>query len=148
MKYLLFYLPSENLQKQNSGVCVINDDSYFIKYKFTKFNIHFLLNSIVAKSMLLTAIAIAALIAISSFSQTNAQCCLASFRILHVCKGIPNELPLVIRNQWGAIGGSEYWAQQNKDGQPREEQAKKCQSEFCADGSHADGWYCCVGECW
>lgn len=95
------------------------------------------------KSVLFSAIAVAVLVAISSFGQTDAQCCLMSFSILHVCKGIPNELPLVFKNQWNAIGGDSYWAPQD----PRSEQAKKCRSDFCADGSTADGWYCCVGEC-
>lgn len=99
------------------------------------------------KSVLFIAVAVTVLAVFSSFSQTNAQCCLAAFTISHVCKGIPNELPLVIRNQWNAIGGDKYWARQNKAGELREEQAKKCMSDFCADGSHAEGYYCCVGEC-
>lgn len=99
------------------------------------------------KFLQLAAIAVTVLVVISSVSHANAQCCLAAFRILHVCKDIPNEQPMVIKNQWNAIGGSKYWAQQNRAGQIREEQAKKCMSDFCADGSTTASWYCCVGEC-
>lgn len=104
----------------------------------------FFRNFSVAKSVLFSAIGVAVLLlVISLVDQTDAQCCLMAYSISHVCKGIPNELPLVFRGR-GDTGRTKYWAPQD----PKSERAKKCRSDFCADGSTADGWYCCVGECW
>lgn len=88
-------------------------------------------------------IAILALAAIFSFSQTTGQssgeCCMFKFWTYHVCIGLPNERPIKVAGDPSDI----FWIRDNR----MDESAQKCISLFCADGSDADDKYCGIGKC-
>lgn len=91
----------------------------------------------VSKSLTLTLIASLTLIAISSISQTQADCCYdIAYSIIHTCLGLPREYELTY-----PMWSTQCWVRG-----PDDKCIRTCWTKFCADGS-AMGFNCGVGEC-
>lgn len=95
-----------------------------------------------AKICLSIVLAVLSVTAALAMNQTEPKFCHSSYRIYHVCLGLPYERPLESAKPTRILTDF-FWIRENKE----DESAEKCVSLFCADGSEAEDKYCGVGPC-